>query len=115
MVLSYQNAKNNKQDSSISYHTKWLENNHILDPLEVHFYDMDDTGILNIFYDFQVAKFTEQEIESIHSHILRMVDSVLSMPEILLKDIPILSEEQEELILNTFNDTQMPYDKNHTI
>lgn len=115
LVLSYQNAKNNKQDSSISYHTKWLENNHILDPLEVHFYDMDDTGILNIFYDFQVAKFTEQEIESIHSHILRMVDSVLSMPEILLKDIPILSEEQEELILNTFNDTQMPYDKNHTI
>lgn len=115
MVLSYQNAKNSKNQSSVPFYTKWIENNRILDALEVHFYDMDDTGILNIFYDFQLNKFSEKEIDFIHSHILRMIDTVLCSPEIILKDIPILSEEQESLILNTFNDTDFDYDKNDTL
>lgn len=114
MVLSYQNAKNSKNHSSIPFYTKWIENNHILDALEVHFYDMDDTGILNIFYDFQLNKFSEVEIDFIHSNILRMINTVLTSPDINLKDIPFLSEEQENLILNVFNDTDFSYDKNDT-
>lgn len=42
-VLSYQNAKDDSQSSCLKHFTKWYESGHILDSLEVHFFDMNDT------------------------------------------------------------------------
>lgn len=42
-VLSYQNAKDDSQSSCLKHFSKWYESGHILDSLEVHFFDMNDT------------------------------------------------------------------------
>ena len=114
LVLSYQNAKDDKNSSSLNYSTKWIDNGHILEPLEIHFYDMDNSGVFDIYYDFQINKFTDDEISLIHSNILRIVEDILDCPEILLSDIKILSKEQENFILNEINNTYKYYDKNST-
>ena len=85
MVLSYQNARNDNSNCDVPYVTKWVHNGHILDSLEVHFFDMDDTGNLDIYYDYQVNKFTEDDIDNLHARILCMTQSVLENPNIFLR------------------------------
>lgn len=114
-VLSYQNARDDTADSCVRHSSNWYENGHILDSLEVHFYDMNNTGTFDIYYDYQLNKFDETEIENIHSRIMEMTNSVLENPDILLKDIKIVSKAEESLILKQFNDTYLEYDKNRTI
>ncbi len=115
LVLSYQNARDDSENSSIKHYSKWFENGHILDSLEIHFYDMNNTGSLDIYYDYQLNKFEETTITNIHTSIMEMVDSILKQPKLLLKNIKIINSTEENLILNEFNDTKMDYDKNKTI
>ncbi len=115
IVISYQNARNNSNSFSIPYTTEWLFNQSIADSLEIHIYDMDNTGNLNIYYDYQNAKFTEEDIISIHERILNMISSVLNTPEILIKDIEITTPKEKEQILSVFNDTDFSFDKDQTL
>lgn len=115
LVLSYQNARDDNKSSTIKYYSKWIETGRILDSLEIHFYDMDNTGSLDIYYDYQINKFNETDIEDIHSRIIEMTNLVLKQPNILLKDIKIVNKNEENLILNKFNNTKFDYDKNKTI
>lgn len=85
LVLSYQNARDDSENSSIKHYSKWFENGHILDSLEIHFYDMNNTGSLDIYYDYQLNKFEETTITNIHTSIMEMVDSILKQPKLLLK------------------------------
>lgn len=115
LVLSYQNARDDNKSSDIKYHSKWLEPGRILDSLEIHFYDMDNTGSIDIFYDYQLNKFSESDIENIHLRIMNMIELVLKQPDILIKDIKIVDKKEEQLILSEFNNTNFNYDKNKTI
>lgn len=72
-------------------------------------------GELDIFYDYQVSKFEDSDIQNIHLRIMDMVDFVLQNPNALLKDIKMLTAKEENLILKDFNNTNLPYDKNKTM
>ncbi len=115
LVLSYQNARDEKKTSDIDHFSKWFQNGHSLDALEVHFYDMNNTGILDIYYDYQINQFEETDIEHIHARIMEMVQLVLHNPNILLKDIKVVTQAEENFMLNQLNDTTVPYDKKKTI
>lgn len=115
LVLSYQNARDENQDSTVRHFSKWYESGHILDSLEVHFFDMNNTGSLAIFYDYQLNKFTEANIEEIHARIMQIVNAILQNPDLLLKDIKLVTQVEENRILNEFNDTKLEYDKNKTV
>ena len=111
LVVSYQNARDNKQDSNINYETNWIFSNNIANSLEIHFYDMDNTGTLNVYYDFQVSKFIEQDIYDLHSRILNIINIILSNSNINIKDIPLITKEEENKFLNNFNYSSFNYDK----
>lgn len=115
LVLSYQNARDEKQDSTVRHFSKWYETGRILDSLEVHFFDMNNTGSLDIYYDYQLNKFVETDIEKIHARIMEIVNCILQNPDLLLKDIKMVTSVEENQILNQFNDTKLEYDKNKTI
>lgn len=115
LVLSYQNARDEQQASGVKHYSKWLQNGHILDSLEIHFYDMNNTGNLDIYYDYQVNKWLDTEIENIHLRIMDMVFAILKNPNLLLKDIKIVTASEETTILEQFNHTKLDYDKNKTI
>lgn len=115
LVLSYQNARDENQNSTVSHFSKWYEAGRILDSLEVHFFDMNNTGSLTIYYDYQVNKFKETDIENIHARIMEMIKTILKEPNLLLKDIKIVTAIEENRILNEFNNTKLEYDKNKTI
>lgn len=111
-VLSYQNARDNKKTSDIDYESGWVPNSNVANPVEVHFYDMDNTGKVNIFYNYQTSKFTKEDIENLHKRIINMAKSVLKNPAI--KNIEVITKE-EKSIINKFNATEYKYNKKQTI
>lgn len=112
LAVSYQNARIDNSVSNIKFHTNWSFNNNCSDTLQIHFYDLDDTGIINIYYDYKISKFTEDQIDKIHSRIMNMALHVLENPAVLLKDISIISAEEEDIIKNKFNNSNIYHPTN---
>lgn len=111
VALSYQNARDNKEENSIKYCTKWLFSGNCVNTLDIHFYDMDNNGIINIYYDYQIEKMTNEEIDFIHKRILYIINQVISENDIKVEEISIITEEEKN-ILSKFNDTNMEYPDN---
>ena len=111
-VLSYQNAKDNKNSCDVPYNSKWVYNKHVSASIETHFYDMDDSGVASIFYNYQTNKFTKKDILAFHQRIINMANISLKDPTI--KDIPVITKDEEKEI-EKFNNTTYKYDKDTTI
>lgn len=115
VLLSYQitNAKNN--ESNIDYTTEWSFNGNCSDPINIHLDDINDTGELNISYDYQTAIYTASDINSIHNRILNIIEQVLSLSSIKLKDIDIVTPDEKQKILFNFNKTDFSYNDTLTV
>ena len=114
-VLSYQNAKNTIDSSKVAYESDWNFNHNISESLNVHISDMDNTNSLKIFYDYQISKFTEAEINSLHSRILYLIDQVLQSPNTYISDYEIVTDNEKNNILYNFNSTNANYPKDKTV
>ena len=112
ILLSYQitNAQNNEEN--INYTTEWTFNGNSADNLAIHIYDINDTGKLNIAYDYKINLFNEQDICNLHKRILHIINQVLSKENISLKDIEIVTPEEKQKLVYSFNETKIDYDKN---
>ena len=115
VALSYQNARTNAQTSSVKYESEWVETNYIADDMDIHIYDMNDTGNINIAYDYLTSKYSIDDICFIHARILHIINQILENNEINLKDIEIVTPDEQKKLLYTFNNTQMDYPKDKTI
>lgn len=115
ILISYQNMRSNPQNSNISYTSKWIPNNCISNSLDIHIFDINDTGNLTIAYDYLVDKYSKEEIVSIHQRILYILDQVLNNQSILVKDIEIVTPHEKDTIVHEFNNTICDYPKNKTI
>ena len=109
ILLSYQNARNNRNSSDIPYRTRWTFNNNVADSMQIHLFDINDDGALSISYDYRINKYDEVDIENIHNRILYMVEQILYTDDILLKDIDIVTSFEKSKILNEFNNTKKDY------
>ena len=115
VALSYQNARTNAQTSSVKYESEWVETNYIADDMDIHIYDMNDTGNINIAYDYLTSKYSIDDICFIHARILHIINQILENNEINLKDIEIVTPDEKKKLLYTFNNTKMDYPKDKTI
>lgn len=103
-VISYQNAKTTANESDIKYSAKWNFNENISETINVHISDIDSEEQYNIFYDYQINCLKEKDILDLHQRILRMIEQVINSEELLVKDIKIITE-QEENKWKKFNNT----------
>lgn len=115
IVLSYQNARDNSKQSKLLYHTKWIFNNYLANSLWINIYDMDNTEELKIFYDYQICKFCETDIDNIHKRILYIMKQILENEEIILNDIEVITPEEKNKLLFEFNNTKTEYQADKTI
>ncbi len=89
-------------------------NHNCLNDINIHLYDINDTGNLQINYDFLIEKYSEDEINSMHLRILNMINQILLAPSILLSNIQIVTPEEQNQMFNVFNNRTLscPLDKN---
>ena len=115
IMLSYQNMRTDTKNSKTNYETTWLFNGNVSDDLEIHFFDINDSGIINVAYDYKTSKYTADDMYALHSRLLHIMNQILDNNNILLKDIEIVTPDEKNEILYKFNNTKMDYPKNKTI
>ena len=115
VLISYQNVRSNKQSADILYDSRWISNNNISDDINIHLYDMNDTGNLSVAYDYLLSKYTIDDICSLHARILHIINQILENNEIKLSEIEIVTPDEKRKILYDFNDTKADYPKDKTI
>lgn len=112
ILLSYQITKIKTADD-MEYKSDWNFNGCVADDMDIHFFDLNDSGIINIAYDYKISKYTKDEIEKIHNRVLYIVSQVLNNPGLFLKEISITTPKElnEILSLNDKNDCAYPTSK----
>lgn len=115
VLISYQNVRSSTQDSKTPFDIEWLHANYISDSLDIHIFDMNDTGSFNLAYDYQLSKYTEQDILNIHDRILNMIHQVLNKNDISISELEIVTPAEKKQILKEFNNTKITYPKDKTV
>ena len=103
-VVSYQNAKTTANESEIKYSAKWNFNENISETINVHISDIDSEEEYNIYYDYQINCLKEIDIINLHQRILCMIEQVINSEELLVKDIKIITKDEENKWIK-FNNT----------
>ena len=114
ILLSYQVTKANNE-STIPYQTRWAFNGTCADDLDIQIYDLDETKNFNISYDYKIDKFIKKDITTMHQQLLNIINQVMNNENTKISNIAILSEEENNNIINNFNNTFVDYDKSKTI
>ncbi len=109
IIFSYQNA-------TIASYGKWLSNRSQAESLQIHIKDIaEEKNKLSIHYDFLTDIFSKEDISLLHKRILGLIDQVLKQPDMIVNNLEIISSSEKKLLLKTFNDTKVKYNKNSNI
>ncbi len=104
IMISYQNTKTEKDASDIKYDVRWTHSDFTSDELDIHLFDMNNYGTLNIAYDYQTAKYSLDDITNIHNRILYIIKQVLEASSSLaLNKINLVTPEEKYTILHKYN------------
>ena len=103
IMLSYQINKSDVNTNNIPYITRWTHSNVNMDELDIHLYDFNDTGSLSVAYDYQLAKYSQKDIELLHKRILSIIDQVITNKNILTNEIELILPEEKKFILDSYN------------
>lgn len=107
VCVSYQNARDNKENSTVDYSCRWLFNHCVSNNLDIHIYDMDDTGLFHLYYDYKKDIFTNSEIELLHQRFFFMLKQIFQNPTILIQDIEIVTPTEKQFLLQEYNHTDI--------
>lgn len=98
IALSYQNARDNKQNSDILYNTNWIFTKQIPNTMDLHICDMDDTGIFDFIYDYNTDILNKEDVLNINERLQYIVEQVINNPNIEISNIQIvLGKDLEKL------------------
>ena len=113
IMLSYQNARA-KFEKEDAYRMSWNFSRNIQSELEIHIIDLNDDGILEVDYDYNINLFQDIEIEYISKRIETIIrDGIINNKTV--ETIDIMPEEEKNKILYDFNDTKRDYPKDKTV
>lgn len=109
IVFSYQNA-------TIPSYCKWLPNRSQAESLQIHIKNIaEEKDNLSIHYDFLTDIFSEEDIDLMHKRILGLIHQTLKQPDQTIESLEIISPSEKNLLLKTFNDTKVKYNKTSNI
>ena len=114
LLISYQVTKAFDEKYG-NYSTKWVFNGYNIDDCSIHLTDINNTGELEIDYDYLIEKYSEKEIEKTHNRILTIIEQIIKNPQIELLNIEIVTKEEKEKILYKFNKKEEEFKNKETL
>lgn len=112
ILLSYQITNAQMSGGDVKYKTEWTFNGCCAENIDIQIYDLNDTGSLNIAYDYKTSIYEQKDIENLHKRILNIISQVITKQQIKIKDIEIVTPEEKEQLVIEFNKTELKYDSN---
>lgn len=113
IVLSYQITK--LSCGNLKCSSDWIFNGTSADDLQIHIIDYDNTGSLDILYDYKTEKYSSNDISILHKRINNIIEQVLNNENINIYDIDILTPDEKFKILNLLNNTVSEYPREKNI
>lgn len=111
VMLSYQNATITGGDCETTWYHCGMQN----ESLQIHIDDRDREGVFRIHYDYQTDKFTAQEIEALHNHLITLLQDAIENDTKKLYELELLPSEEKQKVLFDFNDTAMDYPRDKCV
>ncbi len=115
ILMSYQITKMDEKMDEIPHNSDWTFNDTMSDDIDIHIFDLNGTDSLNISYDYKTCMYDTNDINAIHKRIMHIINQVTNTPNILIKDIDIVTLEEKKQILFDFNNTKTEYPSNKTV
>ena len=115
VMISYQNTKMNSNNNLIEHESSWVFNQNIANDLDIHLFEWNDNSGLNIAYDYNMSKYDDIEMENIHNRILNMINQICTDDNVLLKNINVITKNDETKLLNLLCNTNTAYESSKTI
>ena len=100
VVFSFQNAVIN---GSVSSESEWFHNGMQSESLQIHIDDRDRQGEYRISYDYLVDKYTENDINKIHAHLLNLLKDAAADDSKRLFELNLLTAEEEHAVYYEYN------------
>ena len=106
IALSYQDSKIfESKDASVHLSGRWHYCGYQAEQLTIHLTNLFEHQRYAIDYDYLAQFFAEEEIENLHKNLCEIMNEALSDPDKPIHKLRVLSMEQKEQLLYTFNQT----------
>ncbi|HET6244459.1 MAG: amino acid adenylation domain-containing protein [Bacteroidetes bacterium] len=109
VLFVFQSAGESSNFASSGLNFKPLEFPSKSSKFDITFTIADSGEDFKIFIDYSTDLFKKETIEKLQCHFVQLLQSVIQKPDSKLQDLKLISKEEEQLLLNGFNNTL----KNH--
>jgi len=107
IALSYQDSKIfESKDASVKFTGRWHYCGYQAEQLTIHLTNLMENKRYEVDYDYLAQFFTEEEIKTLHNGLCQILFEALTEPDKPIHQLRILSFEEEEQLLYTFNRTE---------
>lgn len=114
VMISYQNTKYSDIAKEKNVVRVWQFQGFQQEQFILHITNHDGKDELELFYDYLVDLFTDEEIDYIHERLLNLVLTGIK-EETKVSKLPVITKSERKLILDVFNDTYADYPKYENI
>ena len=115
IFLSYQITNAHQSGEDMDYTIEWVYNGCCAENIDIQIFDINDTGTLNISYDYKTNIYEESDIENLHQRILNLINQIIEKEDIEIKDIEIVTPQEKQQLVEKFNTTELKYDTKETV
>ncbi|MBE6560133.1 MAG: amino acid adenylation domain-containing protein [Ruminococcaceae bacterium] len=107
IALSYQDSKiYESRDASVTFSGRWHYCGYQAEQLTIHLTNLTNHQRYAVDYDYLAQFFSEEEIGALHRNLCHILAEALAEPDRPIHRLNVLSLEQKEELLYTFNRTE---------
>lgn len=116
LALSYQNGKmDHLRGARVTVEGRWIYSGYQAEALCIHVSSRDAQNQFLIDYDYLTQIFSDSDIEQFHEHFMQILKHALLNPDLPVKDLDIIGEEEEEKLIFHFNQADCWYPREHSL
>jgi len=109
IAFSYQNSQLlTGRDATVTFSGRWHYSGYQLEQLCIHLSNLEDNRRYSVDYDYLTQFFSAQEIETLHACLVNILREALASPDRPIRQLSILSPEERERVVYTFNRSARP-------
>jgi len=82
--------------------------------LAIYIREFNEQEDVKIDFDYNLNYFNNEQITQVVQHFENLIHAILDSPDQTIKELQYLGEEEKQLVLKTFNDTKVQYQKEKT-
>lgn len=99
--LNYQNIALDDAHKGDDY--EWYPSGAQIIPIQIHVNDVSRENKYYMYFDYQINKFNDEDIEYLFLHLCAILEAGIEDESVKIRMINVLSSQEEQTILHTFN------------